>query len=84
MKKKYEMLREKMRRFNAWEAEKRRCLTPEDRMRQFFLLYNLGQFYSEDIISQVHKEHLKGLIDTNKRLRDAKIKSSKKRNSSVV
>jgi hypothetical protein len=77
MNRQYEMLREKMEKFNAWEAKNRRNLTLEDRLKTFLALYDLGQMHGEDVIDRVHREHLRGLVDTNKRLRDAKMKSER-------
>jgi len=75
MKKRYELLRQRMARFNAWEANERKSLTAEDCLRQFLILYDLAQFYPEDILRQTKEDHLMGLVKTNAKLRKANIKS---------
>jgi hypothetical protein len=69
MQNKYEMLRKKMARFNEWEATNRKTLTTEKRLEQFLALYELGSVSGEETIKRAHEEHLKGIIETNKRLR---------------
>lgn len=68
MKAAYKMLRIKMQRFNAWEAQNRRDLSQEKSIHQFLTLYDLGKGYDKDIFRRAQEEHLKGLVETNKRL----------------
>jgi len=68
MKEKYQMLRKKMARFNRWEVENCRDLTSEERLEQYFVLYNLGKLHRESVLARIHEEHLMGLIKTNERL----------------
>lgn len=71
MDKRYLLLREKMGRYNTWEIEEQIKLSELDRLKQFFILYDLGQMHSKNTIQQAHDAHLKCLIKTNKRLKTA-------------
>lgn len=69
MKEKYQMLRKKMAKFNKWETENSKCLTLEERLQQYFVLYSLGKLHHEEVLNKIHEEHLMGLIETSERLR---------------
>ena len=69
MEKKYEILRAKMARFNEWETENYRSLTLEERLQQFFVLYNLGKLHHDEVLNRIHEDHLMGLVKTNERLK---------------
>lgn len=71
MEKQYEMLRKKMTRFNEWEVVNRKTLTVENRLEQFFALYELGQLYCEETKKRIHEDHLSGIVELTKRLRKA-------------
>ena len=80
MKKKYEILRAKMARFNEWEAKHRKDLKTADRLEQFFALCDLGRLHGDAVLRQMHEDHLMALIKTNRRLRDSKIRLEKRKN----
>jgi hypothetical protein len=69
MKNKYKSLRTRMSRFNQWETEYLRSLHPTRRLEQFFLLFELAQSYDDQEKFKMHEEHLKGLVETQKRLK---------------
>ncbi len=66
----FEMLRKKMERFNAWEAENRRKLSLATRLEQFIILYDLAKRQSDGIQKKMHEDHLESLVKTCKKLRD--------------
>lgn len=57
-----------MSRFNQWETEYLRSLHPTRRLEQFYILFELAQSYDEQERSKMHEEHLRGLVETQKRL----------------
>ena len=69
MKEKYQMLRKKMARFNEWETNNYRGITLEERLQQFFVLYNLGKLNHDEVLNKIHEDHLMGLVKTNERLK---------------
>jgi hypothetical protein len=66
----YQELREKMARFNEWEKQLLRSLTPDKKLEQFRLLYETKPFMGPKLAA-VHEEHLQSLIDVQERLRKA-------------
>ena len=75
MDKRYLMLRNKMERFNAWEAMERNKISEADRLKQFLILYDLGKLHDKNVLKQTHDRHLEGLIGISERLRAAQNKS---------
>ena len=69
MKNKYETLRRKLSQFNEWEVKYNRSLHLERRLEQFLILFDIHQSYDSLKRSRMHEEHLKGLIETQKRLK---------------
>ena len=65
----FRALRKKMERFNEWEAENRKGLTAKQRLKQFLVLYDLGEMYEDDIRKKMNEEHLNALIRTSERFR---------------
>jgi hypothetical protein len=69
MKDKYKFIRTRMSRFNEWELEYLRCLHPTRRLEQFIILFEVAQSYDDQEKSKMHEEHLRGLVETQKRLK---------------
>jgi hypothetical protein len=69
MKNKYKSLRTRMSRFNQWETEYLRGLHPARRLEQFVILFELAQSYDDQEKAKMHEEHLRGLVETQKRLK---------------
>jgi hypothetical protein len=73
MKDKYKSLRSRMIRFNEWELKYIRGLDPSRRLEQFFVLFEIAQSYDEQKKLKMHGEHLKDLVETQKRLKRAQL-----------
>jgi hypothetical protein len=58
-------------RFNEWELEYLRSLHPARRLEQFFILFEIAQSYDEQKKGNMHGEHLKHLVEAQKRLKRA-------------
>jgi predicted nucleotidyltransferase len=69
MKDKYKSIRTRMSRFNEWETEYLRSLHPTRRLEQFFILFEVAQSCDDQEKSKMHEEHLRGLVETQKRLK---------------
>ena len=69
MKNKYKSLRTRMGRFNQWETEYLRGLHPARRLEQFSILFEVAQSYDDQKKSKMHEEHLKGLVETQRKLK---------------
>lgn len=69
MSEEYKALRKRMARFNGWEAMNRKNLSAEKRLAQFLTLYDLGRRHGEQTIMRAHEEHLRGIVETNRRLK---------------
>ena len=69
MKNQYKSLRTRMSRYNQWETEYLRNLHPARRLEQFIVLFELAQLYGDQEKSKMHEEHLRGLVETQKRLK---------------
>ena len=67
----YEILRQKLSRFNAWEDERLRSASPRTRLARFLLLYELGRSLDPHVIERRQEEHLQALIAGEKRLKRA-------------
>ncbi len=63
--------RERMNRFNAWEAEHLEVLTLDQRCARFLELFELQRFISEEKLELHHPLHLDSLIAAQKRLMQA-------------
>lgn len=73
----YEAMREKLTRFNAWEAEVLRLTGPGLRLDRFLLLHDLGMSYERRVIEKRREEHLQALIACGKRLKQASLRRNK-------
>jgi len=71
MDKQLQVLRKKMERFNAWEAENHLGLSISKRMEQFVILYDLAAMYDDKILMKMNKDHLDMIVSINKRLNQA-------------
>ncbi len=71
MKDEYRVYAEKMRRFNDWEEEYNRRLTPKVKMRQFAVLYRMKESLPPATVEAARREHLESLILSQRRLRAA-------------
>jgi hypothetical protein len=69
MENKYKVLRSKLTLFNEWEAKYVQSLPPARRLEQFFALFEIGQSYNHRKRLKMHEEHLKGLMEAQKRLK---------------
>lgn len=67
----YEALREKLSRFNQWEAERLKQASPETRLRRFLMLHDLGRSLDRHVIERRREEHLLALVASGKRLKQA-------------
>ncbi len=64
---------EKMKKFNQWEEDQDRNLTPDENLERFFALMEFGyQIYSKEQIESFRKKKLASLIEINKKLRKIK------------
>jgi hypothetical protein len=73
MKDKYKSLRTRMNRFNEWELEYLQGLHSGRRLEQFFTLFEIAQSYDEQKKVKMHEEHLKDLVEAQKRLKMAQL-----------
>ncbi|SPD74982.1 hypothetical protein PITCH_A400017 [uncultured Desulfobacterium sp.] len=69
MDRRVKVLRNKMQRYNEWEADNRRMLPIENRLEQFAALYDLKNMYADETVNQLHEEHLNSLINITGRLK---------------
>ncbi|MDL1966990.1 MAG: hypothetical protein LWW97_00230 [Deltaproteobacteria bacterium] len=74
MKNPYEMMHDKMSKFNEWERNYMKNLPVQKRLEQFLILYDLSLDSSTGTVERVRKEHLQSLIETKKILRKAEKK----------
>jgi hypothetical protein len=58
-----------MSRFNRWETEYLRSLHPQNRLERFFVLFEMARTYDDQKKAKMHDEHLKNLVETQKRLK---------------
>jgi hypothetical protein len=58
-----------MSRFNQWETEYLQSLHPTRRLEQFLILFELGQSYNDQERSKMHDEHLKSLVEMQRKLK---------------
>ncbi len=60
---------EKMKKFNQWEEEQDRNLTPDENLERFFALMEFGyQVYSKKQIESFREKKLASLIEINRKL----------------
>ena len=80
MKNKYQILIDKMNRFNEWEEWYQQKMTVADRLKHFLILFDLGKYLPEDTIQRAREEHLKNLIEISKRLNVSRMRFENGRN----
>ena len=68
----YEKYVERLDRFNVWELALKRRLSTEETEKQFVELYQLKDYLPPGVVKSVQDEHLQGLIETRKILRNQK------------
>ena len=56
-----------MDRFNEWEKKTARSLSPAKKLEQFLHIYKTGSLIGSKL-NQAHDEHLRGLVEVEKRL----------------
>ena len=71
MKNAYEMMLDKMSKFNEWERNYMKNLPVQRRLKQFSILYDLCIESQKETIERMHKEHLQNLIEMKKILKKA-------------
>jgi hypothetical protein len=64
------MLRNKMEKFNEWEAENRRGLSTIKRLEQFIILYDLGKMHDDQILKKMNEDHLNSIIRSSVRFKN--------------
>jgi hypothetical protein len=84
MKNDYEMMLDKMSKFNEWERNYMKNLPVQKRLEQFSILYDLCVESKKETIERMHKEHLQSLIEMKKILKKAGEKRVIKRNDGSV
>jgi hypothetical protein len=67
----YEMMHDKMSKFNEWERNYMKNLPVQKRLEQFSILYDLCIESQKETIERMHNEHLQSLIETKKILKKA-------------
>ncbi len=72
MKNPYKRMLSKLESFNQWEKGYSRSLSPERRLEQFRVLFDLGLTYQQEIIKKMHKEHLSALVNSAKAVKRLK------------
>lgn len=68
----YRIYQEKWLRFNQWENLQRKKLKPYDTLHQFFTLFDLTNYFPDELQKKYHQEHLRALIEIQRILRNAK------------
>lgn len=61
----YKKYLQKMQKFNQWESQYLRNLTPKQKIKQFIELYAIKP--DEETLNQKHKEHLNSLINIKRK-----------------
>jgi cytochrome oxidase Cu insertion factor (SCO1/SenC/PrrC family) len=69
MKSELKEYREQLDRFNRWEDKQNRKKSEEEKLRQFFILFDLNRQLSESVIKKAHQAHLQHLIDIQRFLK---------------
>ena len=67
----YEMMHDKMSKFNEWERNYMKNLPVQKRLEQFLILYDLSLDSSKETVEKMSKEHLQNLIEMKKILKKA-------------
>jgi len=67
----YEMMHDKMSKFNEWERNYMQNLPVQKSLEQFLILYDLSLDSSKETVEKMHNEHLQNLIETKKILKKA-------------
>ena len=67
----YQELLVKMNRFNEWEKQYNKNLSPDTRLDQFRELFELSSCMPEEVIQKAHDDHLKNLIEIGYNLKKA-------------
>ena len=65
----YQIYREKLAKFNQWEAEHLYNTTERERLNQFQVLFELNFLLPQDVQKRAHKEHLETLIAIQKKIK---------------
>jgi len=65
----YQELISKMNRFNAWEKQYNKNLSPDTRLNQFRELFELSSYMPKEVVQKAHDDHLKHLIETQSNLK---------------
>ncbi len=84
MKNDYEIMIDKMSKFNEWERNYMKNLPVQKRLEQFSILYDLCIESQKETVERMHKEHLQSLIEMKKILKKAREKRVIKRNDGSV
>ena len=69
MKRKLKDYRDQLNRFNRWEDRENRKKSEEEKLRQFFILFDLNRQMSESVIKKAQQAHLQHLIDMQRPLK---------------
>ena len=67
----YEMMHDKMSKFNEWERNYMQNLPVQKSLEQFLILYDLSLNSPKETVERMRKEHLQSLIKTKKILKKA-------------
>jgi len=70
----YQELLIKMNRFNEWEKQFNKDLSPSKRLHQFKELFELSSYMPREVIRKAHDDHLQHLIEMQRELRRIKEK----------